>query len=206
MKKFKSFTGGPYATNCFFVKAPGGNILFDAPEGADAAFARERVDLLVLTHGHWDHVADAAAIKTRHHCPVLCHAETVPMVSEKDFFVRQGFPLQVPPVVPDGELAEGPGQSLSGWKVDVFDVPGHCPGSLCFFSPEDKLLIGGDVLFRGGIGRWDLPGGDGEILLRGIHTKLMTLPRDTMVLSGHGPATTIGEEKSANPFLLAGSG
>jgi hydroxyacylglutathione hydrolase len=201
MDKFKSFTGGPYATNCFLVHAPGGNILFDAPEGADEAFAGEQVDLLVLTHGHWDHVADAAAIKKRHHCPVLCHTETVPMVSEEDFFVRQGFPLHVPPVMPDRLLAEGGPQDLLGWPVDIFDVPGHCPGSLCFFSPEDKLLIGGDVLFRGGVGRWDLPGGDGKLLLQGILGKLMSLPPDTTVLSGHGPATTIGEEKNSNPFL-----
>lgn len=203
MDRFKTFTGGPYATNSFLVKGPGGNILFDAPEGADAAFAGEQVDLLVLTHGHWDHVTDAAAIKHRHNCPVLCHGETVPMVSQADFFVRQGFPLRVVPFTPDGIIAEGRSQSLLGWTVDVFDVPGHCPGSLCFFSPEDKLLLGGDVLFRGGIGRWDLPGGDGELLLQGIHSKLMSLPPDTTVLSGHGPATTIGEEKSSNPFLRA---
>ena len=201
MLKFKTFTGGAYETNCFLCGAPGGNILFDAPEGADAHFADEKIDLLVLTHGHWDHTADAAAIKRRHGCRVLCHADAVPMVSEEDFFERHGFPLRVEPVRPDGLLAEGPAQELLGERFDVLDVPGHCPGSLCFHAPAHGVLIGGDVLFRGGIGRWDLPGGDGELLLRGIRGKILPLPGETVVLPGHGPSTTIFNEKATNPFL-----
>ena len=201
MFKFKTFTGGPYATNCFLVAAPGGNILFDAPEGADAHFAADGVGLLVLTHGHWDHVADAAAVKRRHGCRVLCHRDSAPMVSEEDFFERQGFPLRVDPVEPDALVAEGAGQDFLGMKLDVLEVPGHCPGSVCFYSPGDGVLIGGDVLFCGGVGRWDLPGGDGGLLLRGIREKLFRLPGDTSVWPGHGPATTVGEEKASNPYL-----
>lgn len=203
MLKFKTFTGGPFETNCFLVEAPGGNILFDAPEGADERFAGEKVDLLVLTHGHWDHTADAAAIKRRHGCPVVCHAETVPMVAEGDFFERHGFPLRVEPVTPDRLLAEGAGQELLGLKTDLLDVPGHCPGSLCFYFPQQAMVIGGDVLFKGGIGRWDLPGGNGPLLVRGIQEKIFVLPEETVVLPGHGPATTVGEEKASNPFLKA---
>ena len=201
MRKFKTFTGGPYETNCFLVEGPGGNILFDAPEGADADFAGEKIDLLVLTHGHWDHTADAAAIKRRHGCRMLCHADTVPMVSEGDFFERLGFPLRIEPVAPDGLLAEGAGQELLGVATDILDVPGHCPGSLCFHFPQHGVLVGGDVLFRGGIGRWDLPGGDGELLVRGIRGKILTLPPETAVLSGHGPDTTVGEEARENTFV-----
>lgn len=203
MLKFKTFTGGPYETNCFLVEAPVGNILFDAPEGADERFADEKIDLLVLTHGHWDHTADAAAIQRRHGCPVACHADTVPMVAEGDFFERLGFPLRVEPVTPDRLLAEGDGQELLGLKADLLDVPGHCPGSLCFYFPGHSALIGGDVLFRGGVGRWDLPGGDGELLLRGIREKIFPLPDNTVVLPGHGPAATVGEEKVSNPFVSA---
>ena len=201
MLKFKTFTGGPYETNCFLVEAPRGNILFDAPEGSDKQFAGEKVDLLVLTHGHWDHTADAAAVQKRHGCRVVCHSGTVPMVSEQDFFERLGFAWRVEPVVLDGLLAEGRGQDLLGLTTDVLDVPGHCPGSLCFYFPDQSALIGGDVLFHGGIGRWDLPGGNGEVLLRGIREKIFPLPGETVVLAGHGPATTVGEEKATNPFL-----
>lgn len=201
MLQFKSFTGGPYETNCFLVDAPGGKVLFDAPEGADEALADEKIGLLVLTHGHWDHTADAAAIQRRHGCPVACHADTVPMVSEADFFQRAGFPLRIETLKPDRILAEGAGQDFLGLKLDVLDVPGHCPGSLCFYAPDGGLLVGGDVLFGGGIGRWDLPGGDGELLCRGIREKVFVLPESTVVLPGHGPATTVGEEKATNPFV-----
>lgn len=201
MVKFKTFTGGPYQTNCFLLQAPFGNILFDAPEGADQRFAEEEIGLLVLTHGHWDHTADAAAVKRRHGCPLACHADTLPMVSDAGFFERHGFPLRVEPATPDRMLAEGPGQDLLGLKFDVLEVPGHCPGSLCFYLPDEGLLVGGDVLFRGGIGRWDLPGGDGELLLRGIRGKILPLPGHTEILPGHGPATTVESEKSDNPFL-----
>lgn len=203
MNQFKVFTGGPFATNCFLIEAPEGNILFDAPEGADAHFAEAKVDLLILTHGHWDHVADAAAIKRRHGCRVLCHLDTRMMITEEDFFERQGFPMRIVPVTPDELLTEGAGQKFLGLSLDVLEVPGHCPGSLCFYEPKSGILIGGDVLFCGGIGRWDLPGGDGDLLRRGIQKKILTLPESTEVWPGHGPSTTVGQEKAANPFLGA---
>ncbi|MBE2179900.1 MAG: MBL fold metallo-hydrolase [Chthoniobacterales bacterium] len=201
MEEFKIFTGGDYETNSFLLQAPRGGILFDAPEGADAHFANEPVGLLVLTHGHWDHTQDAAAIKRRHGCPVMCHEDTVPMITDANFFRRVGFPVGVEPLEPDKLVCEGAGQDLLGWRFDVLEVPGHCPGSLCFHLPQTGLLVGGDVLFRGGIGRWDLPGGDGELLLDGIRKKILPLPDATMVLPGHGPLTTIGEEREGNPFL-----
>ncbi len=201
MLQFKTFTGGFFETNCYLVDAPGGKVLFDAPEGADAEFADENIGLLVLTHGHWDHTADAAAIQRRHGCPVACHVDTVPMLTEEDFFQRAGFPLRIEPLQPDRILAEGQGQDFLGLPLDVLEVPGHCPGSLCLHSPEHGVLVGGDVLFRGGIGRWDLPGGDGDLLRRGIREKIFALPEATVVLPGHGPSTTVGEEKETNPFV-----
>ena len=85
--------------------------------------------------------------------------------------------------------------------MSVFHVPGHCPGSLCFFFPDSLSLIGGDVLFREGVGRWDLPGGDGPLLFEGIREKLFPLDPATVVFPGHGPATTIGHERDHNPYV-----
>lgn len=201
MNQFKTFTGGVLDTNCFLYEAPDGNILFDAPQGADAAFAGTRVDLLLLTHGHFDHVADGAAIIRRHGCKVASHADTGPMVSDRGFFRQWGFELAIEPFLPDFLIDEGPNQFL-GEQFRVFLVPGHCPGSLCFFSPGEKVLVGGDVLFRGGVGRWDLPGGDRNVLFDGIRRKLLPLDDDVTVLPGHGPATTIGRERAENPFLI----
>ncbi|HET9377996.1 MAG TPA: MBL fold metallo-hydrolase, partial [Chthoniobacterales bacterium] len=83
----------------------------------------------------------------------------------------------------------------------IFLVPGHCPGSLCFYVPTEKILVGGDVLFAGSVGRTDLPGGDHQALISNIKKKLYPLPDETKVLPGHGPATTIGYEKRHNPFI-----
>jgi glyoxylase-like metal-dependent hydrolase (beta-lactamase superfamily II) len=98
-------------------------------------------------------------------------------------------------------LAETPACEVAGLHFTVFEVPGHCPGSLCFYFEEEGALFGGDVLFRGGIGRWDLPGGDHELLITGIVRKILPLPDATKVYPGHGPATTVGRERATNPFL-----
>jgi hydroxyacylglutathione hydrolase len=201
MQKFKSFTGGPFDTNCFLYAAPEGNILFDAPPGADAAFANERIALLLLTHGHYDHVADAAAILRRHGCPVAYHPDTAPMVTDPEFFRRWGFGLEVEPFTADFLIGETPATTFLGAPCAVLDVPGHCPGSVCFHLTADAVLVGGDVLFHDGVGRWDLPGGDRDLLFRGIVEKLFPLPETTTVLPGHGPATTIGRERRENPFF-----
>ncbi len=201
MNKFKSFTGGPLDTNAFFLESEGGNLLFDAPQGADARFAGEKVDWLLLTHGHFDHVADAAKIQRRHGCRIAYHPDTGPMVTDAGFFRRHGFEIEIEPFHADRLLEETGGCEVGGTKMGILHVPGHCPGSICFFFPEAGVLIGGDVLFRGGVGRWDLPGGDGELLFDGIRKKVFTLDDGVTVLPGHGPATTVGFEKANNPYV-----
>ncbi|CAN5578965.1 MBL fold metallo-hydrolase [soil metagenome] len=201
MNQFKSFTGGVLDTNCFFYKAPEGGLLFDAPPGADAAFAQEKIDILFLTHGHFDHTHDAAAIIQRHGCRVAFHPDTLPMVSDREFFRSWGFGLEIEPFAADLLLSEGEPQSFLGAEIRILEVPGHCPGSLCYLLRDENALVGGDVLMRGGVGRTNLPGGDGPLLFDGIRQKLMTLPDDVIVLPGHGPATTIGLERRENPYL-----
>jgi glyoxylase-like metal-dependent hydrolase (beta-lactamase superfamily II) len=195
------FTGGPLDTNAFYYEAPEGFILFDAPMGADEAFADQRIDLLLLTHGHFDHVADAAAIIKRHGCRAGLHPDTLPMVSNREFFLQFGFNLEVEPFPVDLLLDKEEPTNLLGTEFTILHVPGHCPGSICFYQPSESILVGGDVLFRGGVGRTDLPGGDTDLLFAGIRTKLLTLPDNVVVLPGHGPATSIGRERKENPDL-----
>ena len=204
---FESFCGGIFETNCYLIKAPQGWILFDAPEGACEWVRSLEIDLklLLLTHGHIDHVQDVARIKRQFGCPIGCHPLTAPMISDRNFFRNFGFELEIEPVEPDFLIEETPNRNFLGIDFEILEIPGHCPGSLCFFSRKDKLLIGGDVLFASSIGRGDLPGGDIDLLITGIRKKLFPLGDEVTVLPGHGPATKIGIERRTNPFLR-GSG
>ena len=199
----ETFCGGIFETNCYLLKVPEGSILFDAPDGACEWLASRNVDLklLLLTHGHFDHIPDVAKIKRRFHCQIGCHPTTARMISDPEFFRSFGFQLEIEPVDPDFLIEETPARKFLGLEMQVLEVPGHCPGSLCFFSRKEQLLIGGDVLFAGSIGRGDLPGGDINLLLEGIRKKLFPLGDDVTVLPGHGPPTKIGTERKTNPFL-----
>lgn len=200
------FTGGIFDTNCFFLPAHG--ILVDAPqEAADWLTERGyRVKTLLLTHGHIDHVWDAARIQREHGCRVICHADCAPMVSDAQFFKQLGFNWEIETLTPDALIEETPSLDVEGLNFQVLLVPGHCPGSLCFFQKDERVLFGGDVLFAGSIGRTDLPGGDHELLLRGIREKLWPLGDDVKVLPGHGSATTLGHERKTNPFVGEAAG
>lgn len=200
---YESFCGGIFETNCYLFKAPEGWILFDAPAGACDWLESRNIDLklLLLTHGHVDHVQDLARIKTRFGCEIGCHPLTAPMISGREFFRSFGFELEIEPVEADFPIQETSARNFLGLEMQVLDVPGHCPGSLCFFSSKDDVLVGGDVLFAGSIGRGDLPGGDVDLLIEGIEEKLFPLGDDVTVLPGHGPPTKIGIERQTNPFL-----
>jgi hydroxyacylglutathione hydrolase len=200
---YQSFCGGIFETNCYLLQAPEGLILFDAPEGACDWVRSLDADLklLLLTHGHIDHVQDVARIKRQFRCPIGCHPLTAPMISDREFFRSFGFALEIEPVEPDFLIEETPKRNFLGADFQVLEIPGHCPGSLCFFLRQDNLLIGGDVLFSGSIGRGDLPGGDIDLLITGIRRKLFPLGDDVTVLPGHGPATKIGTERRTNPFV-----
>ena len=202
---YKQFCGGIFETNCYLLKAPQGWILFDAPEGSCEWVRSLGVDpkLLLLTHGHVDHVQDVARIKRQFGCSIGCHPLTAPMISDREFFRSFGFELEIEPAKPDFLIEETPSREFLGAQFQVLEVPGHCPGSLCFFLPKDRLLIGGDVLFAGSIGRGDLPGGDSEVLVQEIGKKLFPLGDEVTVLPGHGPPTTIGTERRTNPFVGA---
>lgn len=201
MKKHICFTGGPLETNSYLVTLPNGNLLIDAPVGSADYFKDATIDLLVLTHGHFDHVMDAAKIAHQHHCPVMMHHITEEIIADKDLLLRLGLNIEIEPVKASQYLLEGANQVLLGHSFDLFEVPGHCPGSICFYDSLDKRLYGGDVLFAGAIGRWDLPGGNRDLLLDGIRKKILTLPPETLLFAGHGSETTIGLEAHSNRYL-----
>lgn len=200
--KMDVYTGGLFETHCYYL--PETRLLIDAPEGAASWLMQKNypVDALLLTHGHVDHVWDAAKIQREQHCGVYYHAETAPMVLDESFFRKLGMPWEVEPIVKGIEIEEQPAWRVGGMAFRVLYVPGHCPGSLCFLDQKQGNLFGGDVLFRGGVGRWDLPGGDRDLLLKGIRSKLMGLGDDVRVFPGHGPSTTIGMERLGNPYVL----
>jgi glyoxylase-like metal-dependent hydrolase (beta-lactamase superfamily II) len=124
------------------------------------------------------------------------------MVTRPDFFIEYGYGWEIEPVSDGFLIEESANVKLGGIDFQVLEVPGHCPGSLCFLWRELGVLFGGDVLFAGGVGRWDLPGGDRDLLLTGIRKKLFALGDDVTVLPGHGPATKIGRERTTNPYLV----
>ncbi|MEO5721283.1 MAG: MBL fold metallo-hydrolase, partial [Chthoniobacterales bacterium] len=154
---YETFCGGIFETNCYLLEAPQGVILFDAPDGVCAWLESRGITpgLLLLTHGHFDHIPDVAKIKARFGCPIGCHPETVPMISDPDFFKNYGFGLEVEPCEADFLIEATPNREFLGMNFEILEVPGHSPGSLCFLQREAELLIGGDVLFAGGVGRWD---------------------------------------------------
>jgi len=199
-----SFTGGVFETNCFLIPTASGAILIDAPEGSFEWLEElgTKVSTLLLTHGHIDHVADAAKIKAAHGCQVGYHCDGVAMLTEPGFFRKIGFPWDLETVSADFLIDETDSLVVEGIDFKVLYVPGHCPGSLCFFAKNERILFGGDVLFAGGVGRWDLPGGDRQLLLTGIVDKVLPLGDDVRVLPGHGPATTVGRERATNQFLV----
>ncbi len=152
-----------------------------------------------LTHAHLDHIQGVATVVERTGVPVYLHPADRELY---DAAVTQGawFGIQVsPPPPPQHELRAGDSLAVGPYRFTVRHVPGHSPGSVAFVG--HGLAFVGDALFAGSVGRVDLPGGDGATLLESIRGELMTLPDDTIVYSGHGPETTVGRERSSNPFL-----
>jgi glyoxylase-like metal-dependent hydrolase (beta-lactamase superfamily II) len=196
-----TFTGGIFDTNCFFL--PDCGILVDAPQGA-AEWLKEcgyRVSTLLLTHGHIDHVWDAARIQGEHECLVGYHPQTEPMVTERDFFLKFGYNWEIEPITPGFHIEETDSIRIEGLEFSVLETAGHCPGSLCFLEKETQVLFSGDVLFAGSVGTTSLPGGDWPTLVKTIREKLFPLGDDITLLPGHGPATKIGIERQTNPFV-----
>jgi len=156
---------------------------------------------ILITHAHIDHIGGALRLKQLTGAPIFLNENDLPllkMMEEQASWVGVDTPETAPP---DSSLTDGATVGLEHYPAQVLYTPGHTQGSVCLHFVPLKLLIAGDTLFAGSIGRTDLPGGDFRKILTSIHTKLLELPEETIVIPGHGENTTIGREKERNPFL-----
>jgi glyoxylase-like metal-dependent hydrolase (beta-lactamase superfamily II) len=159
------------------------------------------VKQILITHAHIDHIAGAHRLKRLTGAPVLYNQNDLPLVKMMD---AQADWLGIPtPTVeaPDDTVEDGSLIAITGLSGSILHTPGHTEGSVCLYLPTQTLLLAGDTLFAGSIGRTDLPGGNIRKILASIHERLLTLPDEVTVIPGHGPATTIGSERTSNPFL-----
>jgi len=204
----ESLLVGPFQENTYVVgdEATGEGVLIDpGDEAARIALAVERTGLeisrILITHAHIDHVGAVAGLAEEYACPVFMHAEAEPMLRAlPQQALMMGMRFGKVPTV-DGYIADEQEIEVGGLRLRALYTPGHAPGHLAFHVAEEGVVFAGDALFAGSIGRTDLPGGSMEGLLRSIEERLLVLPDETRVLSGHGPETTIGAEKATNPFL-----
>ena len=200
-----------YEETCYIVAPPGRDDCDVIDPGLDPRSILSVLEdegltpaMILNTHGHADHIAGNATLKEAYPgAPIVIGRNDEPMLTDPvlNLSAHSGFPVTSPPA--DSLVAEGDILEVAGFQWEVLDIPGHSPGHVVFvqrFPTGQVAVFGGDVLFRGSIGRTDFPGGDHEGLIRGIRRKLFTLPDDTVVYPGHGPVTTVAREKRSNPF------
>jgi glyoxylase-like metal-dependent hydrolase (beta-lactamase superfamily II) len=207
------FAVGPLACTCTIGadRERGEAIVVDGGDDVDEVSARlarlgVRAVQLLHTHAHIDHIGALAELHERTGAPGLLHPADLPLYAAMREQARWlGMPA--PRVIRlDGELGEGDRLSAGAATLEVLHTPGHTPGSVSFAlsAGGTTRLLSGDTLFQGSVGRWDIGGTSLEDIVRSIHTKLFAYPDDTLVVPGHGPATTIGEEKRSNPYAALG--
>ena len=200
--KISIYTGGFVQTNGYLIETPDGNLLIDAPNGVSQWLAQKgvRVDDVLLTHQHYDHVEDAAALRANG-AKLHAFADYSTDLTLESAARGWGLPISITPYQVDRLFAMNEPLKLAGLEIAMAHVPGHSTDSVTFLLRDHELLFSGDTLFAGSIGRADLPGGNMNQLLDGITKHLMILPAITKVYPGHGPSTTIGEEARNNPYL-----
>jgi hydroxyacylglutathione hydrolase len=189
---------GDEATGEAMVIDPGDNIPYILERLAAHKLTLKQI---VVTHAHIDHVGGALRLKKATGAPVLLNENDLSLLKMMD--VQAAWLGVATPEVaaPDENAREGLVVGIANYKAQVLHTPGHTQGSICLHFAPEKLLLAGDTLFAGSIGRTDLPGGDGKQILRSIHSRLLPLADETRVIPGHGAETTIGEEREGNPWL-----
>lgn len=206
MVKIERMILGSVETNCYFVYEEGKNqaLVFDpADEGAQIYHHLLKKGLTVagilLTHAHFDHISGCNELREQSKAKVYAWEKEKPICEDVELNVSWMVGRAVTAKV-DEYLAEGSELTLAGIKVKLIGTPGHTCGSCCYYLEEEGILISGDTLFEGSVGRTDFPTGSGATLSRSLKEKLMVLPEEVRVFPGHGGETTIGDEKRYNPF------
>jgi glyoxylase-like metal-dependent hydrolase (beta-lactamase superfamily II) len=211
MLKIKSFTFNPFQENTYLIYDEAKEAALIDPGCLDTLEQLELLDFiskenlkvtqLLNTHCHIDHVLGNAWAKNTFRLKLGIHRNEVPVLKSVEVYAPnygfQGYES----TEADYFLEEGESIQVGNEKLTILFVPGHSPGHVVFYHEDSHQVIGGDTLFRGSIGRTDLPGGNHDLLLQKIKSELFTLPEETIVYPGHGPETTIGFEKKNNPFV-----
>ncbi|MDN5709736.1 MAG: MBL fold metallo-hydrolase [Planococcus sp. (in: firmicutes)] len=209
MLKIDRLELGPVQTNCYIISGEDKQcIIFDPGEEAwkiQQLLKRKQLTPLaiLLTHAHFDHIGAVDELRELYKIPVYLHHK------ERDFLGKPNLNGSGKyAALPDYRVADAdewitdePSLEIGPFKMELFHTPGHSPGSVTFYFPEDRFAIVGDTLFSGSIGRTDLTDGSEQVLLRSIRESLLTLPKETFLFPGHGPETTPEQEKQHNPFL-----
>lgn len=207
---FETFPVGPLQCNCTILgdQAAGEAIVIDPGDNITRIHNRLttlglKLKQILITHGHIDHVGGALKLKQLTGAPILMNEadlEQLDLMDKQAAWLGVETPETAPP---DESLVDGSIVGLASYPASVLHTPGHTQGSICLHFVPLSLVIAGDTLFAGSIGRTDLPGGDGLQILDSIRTRLLTLPDETRVIPGHGPATTVGRERQHNPFVIS---
>ncbi len=206
--RIHALTVGPFASNCYLVQAGSEALLLDP--GAEPerirAFVEQRgspPQRIICTHGHIDHIAAVGPLKAQWKIPVALHRADLETARHAPWSAKILFGLTAPRFPePEILLEEGDEISLGTLVGEVWHLPGHTPGSIGIYFPEAQVFFSGDVLFQGSIGRIDLPGGDARAMEASLR-RLLALPDEVRVFPGHGPPTTMAQERRGNPFLRA---
>jgi len=209
--QLQRYVVGPLQVNCYLLVNPEARSAVVIDPGQDIAPVLEavqglRVAMILLTHGHFDHLAGVAHLREATGAPVLIHRAEARWLTDPGLNGSAHLPEFCPEPIsgppPDRLLTDGQELSWDGATIVCLHTPGHTPGGMSYYVPAARVVFTGDALFAGSIGRTDLPGGNHRQLLTAIREKLLTLDPETTVYPGHGESTTIGAEKAGNPFLL----
>ena len=214
MFHYKRFVVNPVEENCYIIwddNSHEGAVIDCGAWSKDehrqiSSFIREhgiRLKYALQTHMHFDHCLGLGQIASCYDLIPMCHPADVPVYEGAPDMVQKWFRVDISDMLPEvaPSISESYALNLGDNAIQVLHTPGHTPGGVCYYIPQARIVITGDTLFRMGIGRTDLPGGDYRQELESIENKIFTLPADTKVLPGHGPESSVGEELNANPYI-----